>query len=341
MFTVDIHRTYINPRGVKRVDWYTSAYCMDSTDIDHITKEWLEEWKGSFVDLSDSEEEATKDKGKGKEKAGEKQEKEQVGEKHKALQEDQPQQKRTKTKAHRLTSYVHLGLDDYGLITTWVQKSLEPPMTATITMQTSMKSALDMQISELKTIVERASQLTTKKPSMSGSLRGDLTSQERTRVIRIMPTSMRIPPSVEVEQVGFIEVDLTGIPIESLQLVQTQVQEELKEHELITHAQNEKLQKENYQLQLQNRTISVKLVEKEEEEHMLKQVVTDLCAELPQCHINLEALLLQKVKVIIGRAREIEAKVEKMDVEYKARIAELESREPMISLNNVRLEFKN
>ena len=49
---------------------------MESVDIDQIIKEWSEEWKGSAVDLSDSKEEIMKDKGKGKEKVGEKQEKE-------------------------------------------------------------------------------------------------------------------------------------------------------------------------------------------------------------------------------------------------------------------------
>ena len=31
-----------------------------------------------------------------------------------------------------------------------------------------------------------------------------------------MPTSVKLPPGMEVEQVGFIEIDLAGIPIESL-----------------------------------------------------------------------------------------------------------------------------
>lgn len=54
-----------------------------------------------------------------------------------------------------------------------------------------------------------------------------------------------------------------------------------------------------------------------------------VCAEKPQCHIDPEAPLLQKVKVIVGWAKNLEEKVEKMDAEYKARIMELESREPV------------
>ena len=57
---------------------------MEPTNIDENTKECPEEWKESIVEDSDSEEETTKDKGKGKEKVGEKRDKEQVGEKLKA-----------------------------------------------------------------------------------------------------------------------------------------------------------------------------------------------------------------------------------------------------------------
>lgn len=78
------------PRGVKSVDQHTDAYRMEPTDIDQITKEWLEEWKCSAIEERDLEEETPKDKGKGKEKAREKLEKDHVGEKCKASQEDQP-----------------------------------------------------------------------------------------------------------------------------------------------------------------------------------------------------------------------------------------------------------
>ena len=50
--------------------------------------------------------------------------------------------------------------------------------------------------------------------------------------------------------------------------------------------------------------------------------------ELPHYNIEPEAPLLQKIKFIVGRAEELEETVEKMDVEHKARIVELESREP-------------
>lgn len=59
----------------------------------------------------------------------------------------------------------------------------------------------------------------------------------------------------------------------------------------------------------------MKLAEKEEEERTLKKVVADLCVELPQCHIDPEAPLLQTVKVIAGRSKELKEKVETLGVE--------------------------
>lgn len=61
---------------------------MEPKDIDEIIKVWLEEWKGSAIEANDIEEETTKDKRKGKEKAGEKEDKMRVGKKCKAPQED-------------------------------------------------------------------------------------------------------------------------------------------------------------------------------------------------------------------------------------------------------------
>lgn len=84
--------------------------------------------------------------------------------------------------------------------------------------------------------MEWVSHLATQTLSTLGSLWGDPTLQEHTRVIQIVPTNVWLPLGVKVEQAGFIEINLVGIPIESLQLVQTQVKEELKEREQTTYA---------------------------------------------------------------------------------------------------------
>ena len=80
---------------------------------------------------------------------------------------------------------------------------------------------------------------------------------------------MRMPLGVEIEKAGFIKIDLVGILLESLHLVQTQIQEEMRGRELFTYTQNEKLKKENNHLQEQKKFILVKLTQKEYEERRL------------------------------------------------------------------------
>lgn len=44
-FTTDIHKIYIKPCELKKINWYTDAYRMEPTDIEQIIKEQLDEWK--------------------------------------------------------------------------------------------------------------------------------------------------------------------------------------------------------------------------------------------------------------------------------------------------------
>ena len=146
-FVVDIHRIYIKPCGIKGIDWYNGAYRIDQEDIEQIVKEWSEEWKNSVENISDSNDEETpKDKDRGKEKVGEKKEKERTGEKRKASQDEPKPHKRQKMRAHKLPTDAQLGSVDYDSIATYVQETLEGSMTAIVNSQTKMKSAIDMQI---------------------------------------------------------------------------------------------------------------------------------------------------------------------------------------------------
>ena len=111
-------------------------------------------------------------------------------------------------------------------------------------------------------------------------------------------------------------------------MVQVQVQGELRERELISYQQNEKLTKENDQLQAWDESISMKMSKKEHEKNKVKQTIEDLCAKLPQCNIHPETPLLQKVKIIVARAKDLEETIEKMDAEHKDCIAKLEAKAP-------------
>ena len=119
-------------------------------------------------------------------------------------------------------------------------------------------------------------------------------------MVQILPASVRLPSGSQIEQTGFIEVDLAGIPTKTLQMVQVQVHEELKERELSTYTQNEKLVKDNAKLQQKYKTISAQLAEKAAEEEKLKKAVADIGAELPAYNIDPEAPILQTIILIAG-----------------------------------------
>ena len=68
---------------------------MDQEDIEEIIKEWSEEWKNFIENVSDFDDDDTPiDKDKGKEKVGEKNEKEHISEKRKASHDELRMHKR-------------------------------------------------------------------------------------------------------------------------------------------------------------------------------------------------------------------------------------------------------
>lgn len=123
-------------------------------------------------------------------------------------------------------------------------------MIAIVTLQNAMKVVLDQRIAELKALLERTPQMpivpTTS--STSETPRGDSMSEGRTLFVHILLISIRLFSRSPIDQNGFIEVNLADIPTETLQLVQVQVDEELREREYNTYQKNEQLIKDNDQL---------------------------------------------------------------------------------------------
>lgn len=158
----------------------------------------------------------------------------------------------------------------------------------------------------------------------SGTPRGDSTSQGRTRFVRILPTSVILPSGSPIDKIEFIEVNLAAIPTNTLQLVQVQV----REREIITYQENEKLTKDNDQLRAKNESMKIKMMKQEYEESELKRSIEDLRTELPQCNISLDAPLSQKVKINVAKTKDLEETIEKMDAEHKACITKLKAKVP-------------
>ena len=61
---------------------------------------------------------------------------------------------------------------------------------------------------------------------------------------------------------------------------------------------------------------------------LMEKTIDDLYTEFPHCKIPSNVALPQKLKIIVERSKDLEEIIKKMDVEHKARIAEIEARTP-------------
>lgn len=197
-----------------------------------------------FEDISDLEEDPEKEKdkdkekNKGKEKMGEKKKKAKMGENMKAPEEEMTQWNKFKRKAHKAPLVEEkLSVDDIDSIASHVYDTLEDSMTAIVSLQNAMNTALDVRIAEMKILLERTPEMskTPATPSTSRTPWGDSISKWRMWFVHILLTSVRLPSGSPIDQTGFIKVNLVDIPIETLQLVQMQVHEELREREYNTY----------------------------------------------------------------------------------------------------------
>ena len=60
----------------------------------------------------------------------------------------------------------------------------------------------------------------------------------------------------------------------------------------------------------------------------MEKKIDDLYAKFPHCQIPSDVALPQKLNIIVARAKDLEETIQKMDVEHKACIVELEARTP-------------
>ena len=123
-------------------------------------------------------------------------------------------------------------------------------------------------------------------------------------------------------------MNLIAIPTNTLQIMQMQVREELRGREIKTYKKNEKLSKDNEELHKSIDEMKGKLMMEQYNATLVEQTINDLCVEFPQCKIPSDAILPQKLKIIVERAKYLEETIKKMDVEHKACITKLEARTP-------------
>lgn len=329
-FTTDLHHIYLKPHDVETKDWYTGSYQMSQMDIEEILKEWPEEWRNPTDNNSDSEEVTGKQTEKGKQKQGEgKSMKKQLeSEKRPASQDDPTSHQKKKRKATREPYEPKLNLEDYKHIVTSVQETLEGSMTAIVTLQHAMQTTVESKIVKLKTLLQSSPQVQTT-PSSVGAPREESISEEgQTKFVRLVPKSVILPSSSPIQQSGSIEVNLAAIPIETLQVVQIQVQEELHVREETTYRKNRKLLKDTKELCRSVEEEKHQLVKEKYNATELEKMINDVCVKFPHCNIPADAALPQKVRIIVSKAKDLEETIEKMDGENKAHIAKLKAKTP-------------
>jgi hypothetical protein len=123
-------------------------------------------------------------------------------------------------------------------------------------------------------------------------------------------------------------VNLVVVPTETLQVVQTQVQEELHVREANTYRKNLKLLQDTDNLQSSTKDAKYQLVQERYKASKLEKMINDVCVEFPHCNILIDTMLPQKLYIIVSKATDLEDTTTKMDAEYKALITELEAKPP-------------
>lgn len=121
-------------------------------------------------------------------------------------------------------------------------------------------------------------------------------------------------------------MNLAVVLTKTLQVVHTQVQEELCVCEENTYRKNLKLLQDNNNLCSNTEDAKYQLVQERYKASKLEKMINDVCVEFPHCNIPVDVVLPQKVCIIVSKSKDVEDTIEKMDVEYKACIAELEAK---------------
>ena len=68
-------------------------------------------------------------------------------------------------------------------------------------------------------------------------------------------------------------------------------------------------------------------MQRKQDEVSLKRDVVELCSELPEMQLELDASILDNVQKVVVHAQALAVRMDIVEVEYKARIEELEKRD--------------
>ena len=75
--------------------------------------------------------------------------------------------------------------------------------------------------------------------------------------------------------------------------------------------------KDNEELCRRAKDTKNQLVQEKYNATELEKMINDLCAEFPHCNIPVDAVLAQKVRIIVSKANDLEEMIEKMDADTR------------------------
>ena len=93
-------------------------------------------------------------------------------------------------------------------------------------------------------------------------------------------------------------------------------------------AENIELRQEWDQAKNNYRKTDAIAVQRKQDEVSLKRAIVELCSKLPDMQLELEASILDNVQKVVVRAQALVVRMDTVETEYKARIEELEKRDP-------------
>ena len=107
-----------------------------------------------------------------------------------------------------------------------------------------------------------------------------------------------------------------------------QIAEEFKDREQLLIAKNVELKQERDQAQINYRKATTIVAQMKQDEVNLKKVIVELCLELLDMQLEPKASILDNVQKVVVHTQALAIIMDMVETEYKAKIAELEQRDP-------------
>ena len=129
-----------------------------------------------------------------------------------------------------------------------------------------------------------------------------------------------------------MQLDLVVLPLETIKTLQVQITEEFNDMEQTVRAENVALRQEWDDMESKYRKDTMSAIKWNKDEASMRKFVAELCSELPDMQLELDGPIIENVWKVIMCAKAIVLRMDTVEIEYKAKIEELEKRDPTMQL---------